>query len=153
MPDPDNSEKTVPLKTLAAEKAGALHPEDSVQKAGERMLARGADAWPVAEERKLVGMIDEKHPDRQLGREGHDPKGWTVGQIMSRDLVFCYEDEDCVQAEQLMKERGLRYLPVVDREMRIVGIFSRAEIAAKQEEAKGEKAEPSPPGGRPAYEA
>ena len=153
MSDSNDSEKTVPLKTLAAEKAGALLPEDSVQKAGDRMRARDADAWPVTKNRKLVGMVDEKHPDRQLGREGHDPESWTVGQIMSRDLVFCYEDEECERARKLMEERDLRYLPVVDREMRIVGIFSRAEIQEKQEAAEREKPEPSPPGVRPAFEA
>ena len=153
MSDPDDSEKTIPLKTLAAEKTGALRPEDSVQKAGDRMRARDAATWPVAKNRKLVGMIDEKNPDRQLGREGHDPTSWTVGQIMSRDLVFCYEDEECEQAQKLMEEHELRYLPVVDREMRIVGIFSRAEIQEKQEASKREEAGPSPPTGRPAFEA
>jgi CBS domain-containing protein len=150
MSDPDDSEKTLPLKTLAAEKTGALRPEDSVQIAGDRMRARDAATWPVAKNRKLVGMVDEKHPDRQLGREGHDPTSWTVGQIMSRDLVFCYEDEECERAQKLMEERDLRYLPVVDREMRIVGIFSRAEI---QEKVDQEKSEPSPPDIRPAFEA
>ena len=117
------------------------------------MRARDAATWPVAKNRKLVGMIDEKNPDRQLGREGHDPTSWTVGQIMSRDLVFCYEDEECEQAQKLMEEHDLRYLPVVDREMRIVGIFSRAEIQEKQEASKREEAVPSPPTGRPAFEA
>ena len=153
MSDPEKSEKTIPLKTLAAEKTGALRPEDSVQKAGERMRARDAATWPVAKNRKLVGMVDEKNPDRQLGREGHDPTSWTVGQIMSRDLVFCYEDETCERAQKLMEERDLRYLPVVDREMRIVGIFTRAEIQEKQEATKRENAEPSPPASRPAFEA
>ena len=153
MSDPDDSEKTVPLKTLAAEKTGALRPEDSVQKAGDRMRARDAATWPVAKNRTLVGMVDEKNPDRELGRQGHDPTSWTVGQIMSRDLVFCYEDEACERAQKLMEERGLRYLPVVDREMRIVGIFTRAEIQEKQEATKRENAEPSPPGSRPAFEA
>jgi CBS domain-containing protein len=87
----------------------------------------------VAEDRKLVGVVSEKNPDWQLGGRGHDPRAWQVGQIMKRELVFCYEDEDCASAEKLMHERGLRYLPVVDRQMRIVGIFSREEIAEGME--------------------
>jgi CBS-domain-containing membrane protein len=47
---------------------------------------------------------------------------------MSRELVFCFVDEDCDQARRVMEEHHLSYLPVVDREMRIVGIFSREEI-------------------------
>ena len=121
-------EKTLPLKDLADEKAGALKPDDSVQHAGDRMREHDADVWPVTEDRKLVGVVDTKNPDWKIGGQGHDPKRWQVGQIMNRSIVFCYEDEDCAKARNLMEEHGLSFLPVVDRDMRIVGIFSRDEI-------------------------
>jgi CBS domain-containing protein len=120
--------KPIPLKDLQSEKAGVLHPQDSVHTAGDRMRKHDAAAWPVAEKKKLVGMIDERNPDWKIGGHGHDPNDWQVGQIMNREVVFCYEDEDCVHAESLMAQHNLLHLPVVDREMRIVGIFSRREI-------------------------
>ena len=120
--------KGVSLKTLAAEKAGALHTEDSVKEAGERLREQHAKAWPVVEGRTLVGMVDERNPDWELGGHGHDPEAWRVGDIMKREAVYCYEDDDCANAEKVMDDRGLQYLPVVDREMRIVGIFSRDEV-------------------------
>lgn len=124
-----------PLKALVEENVGALHPNDSVQTAGIRMRDHDTSKWPVAKDHKLVGMIDQKNPDWEIGGHGHDPKAWKVGQIMNHDTVFCYEDEDCEHAERLMEERGLSYLPVVDRQMHIVGIFSRAEIQAKAQAA------------------
>jgi CBS domain-containing protein len=134
----DSSDKT-PLKKLAAVKAGALDPQDTVQTAGDRMREHEAGAWPVAEDRKLVGIIDQRDPDLKIGGEGHDPKTWKVGEIMNRETVFCYEDEDCSAARLKMDERGLAYLPVVDREMRIVGIFSRHEIEQRAEAAAEQK--------------
>ena len=104
------------------------------------MRERDTAQWPVAEGRKLVGSIDEKDPDLKIGGRGHDPKSWLVGQIMKREFAFCYEDQDCVTARQLMQDRKLQFLPVVDREMRIVGIFSREEIEEKADaQAVGEK--------------
>ena len=129
-PEPHETEP-VPLKTLVAQKTGALQTRDSVETAGDRMREHDTEAWPVAEDRKLVGMIDEKNPDWKLGGHGHDPKSSKVRNIMKRELIFCYEDEDCASAQKLMEERGVRYLPVVDRQMRIVGIFSREEIDEK----------------------
>jgi CBS domain-containing protein len=126
-----NEPEDVTLKSLTADKAGVLHPADSVKTAGDRMREHDADTWPVAEDRKLVGMVDEKNPDWQIGGRGHDPKSWQVGQIMSREVIFCYEDEDCASAQKMMDEHDLGFLPVVDRQMRIVGIFSRAEIEEK----------------------
>ena len=137
---PDES-RPVPLKALAAKKAGALDPADSVETAGDRMREHHAESWPVAEDCKLVGRIDEENPDWKAGGHGHDPKTAKVGEIMSRETIFCYEDEDCATAQKLMDERGLRYLPVVDRNMRIVGIFSREEI-----EEKAEGSAPAKPG-------
>ena len=93
--------ETPSLKTLAGRKAGALEPGDDVQTAGRRMREHDAADWPVAEDRKLVGKVEEKNPDWQLGGHGHDPKSWRVGEIMSRELVFCFEDEDCAQARRL----------------------------------------------------
>jgi len=134
--DPASAQTDVPpLKALTDEKTGALHPEDDVKTAGDRMREHDAAVWPVTENRKLVGMVDEKNPDCQIGGHGHDPKTWTVSQIMSRDVVFCYEDEDCAKAERVMEEHGLRYLPVVDRQMRIVGMFTREEIHEKAKPA------------------
>jgi len=116
------------LKELTSQKVGALQPEDSVATAGDRMREQNTETWPVAKDRKLVGEVGDKNLDWQLGGHGHDPKAWRVGEIMSRELVFCFEDDDCAKARILMEERNLRYLPVVDREMRIFGIFSREEI-------------------------
>ncbi|MDB6003501.1 MAG: hypothetical protein JWR15_488 [Prosthecobacter sp.] len=139
MPDTNKpvpaNDSDIPLKALAEESLGALHPNDSVQTAGIRMRDHEAGKWPVAKDHKLIGMIDQENPDWEIGGHGHDPKAWKVGQIMTHDTVFCYEDEDCAKAEQLMEESGLSYLPVVDRQMHIVGIFSRAEIQAKAQAA------------------
>jgi CBS domain-containing protein len=134
MEEKPKSEEAPCLKSIVVEKAGALDTKDSVKTAGDRMREHDATTWPVAEDRKLVGVVAEKNPDWEMGGHGHDPKSWRVDQIMKRDVIFCYEDEDCASASRVMEENGLLYLPVVDRQMRIVGIFSRDEIASKAEE-------------------
>ena len=131
--------KSAPLKSLTTEKTGALHPKDTVQTAGERMREHDAEAWPVAEDRKLVGMIDEKNPDWKMGGHGHDPKDSRVGEIMKREVIFCFEDEECAEAKRKMDEHGMNFLPVVDRDMKIVGIFTREEV---EEEVKAQESAP-----------
>ncbi|HET6406537.1 MAG TPA: CBS domain-containing protein [Chthoniobacteraceae bacterium] len=119
------------LKSLAVEKAGALSPRDTVDTAAKRMREMGSKKWPVVEGRTLIGMVEDTQPDVTMGSHGHDPKSWRVSEIMKRDTIFCYEDEDCAHACRLMEQHDLNYLPVVDRDMRIVGIFDREEIAKK----------------------
>ena len=118
------------LKSLI-EKTGALSPDDSVDTAATRMREMDTKQWPVAEGRTLVGMVEGTQPGVTIGGHGHDPKTWRVSEIMNRTAVFCYEDEDCASACRVMKEHDLAYLPVVDRQMRIIGIFSLKEVEKK----------------------
>jgi CBS domain-containing protein len=156
MPENTPSKATpgsMPLTALAAEKTGALDPQDTVQTAGNRMREHDAGVWPVAEDRKLVGMIDEKNPDWKMGGQGHDPKSSRVGDIMKRDVIFCYEDEDCTEARRKMDAHNLHVLPVVDRESRIVGLFTREEICEKAEASAAAKQPAATGPARAAFEA
>lgn len=123
------------LENVIVEKSGALNPKDSIETAGDRMRSMEANAWPVVEGRKLVGAIEHADPDRQAGGHGHDPHTTTVGDTMTHTPLFCYEDQDASEAQRLMIERNLNHLPVVDREMRVVGILCRADVASCSEPA------------------
>lgn len=154
MPKDTNSKPaSLPLKTLAAEKSGALDAQDTVQTAGDRMREHDAAVWPVTEDRKLVGVVAGKNPDWKMGGQGHDPKASRVGEIMKRDVIFCYEDEDCAEARRKMVEHDLNVLPVVDRDMRMVGLFTREEIKEKAEAQKASTQPNSTGPVRPAFEA
>lgn len=75
-----------------------------------------------------------------------------MGEIMKRNVVFCYEDEGCAEAIRKMDENGLQFLPVVDRQMRIVGIFSRDEIKEKATAPNPDRTIAAHPTGRPGGE-
>ena len=100
------------------------------------MRSVDANAWPVAEDGKLVGTVDQPDPDRQAGGHGHDPQSTRVGDTMRHDAIFCYEDQDAAEADRLMEEKGLNHLPVVDHEMRIIGIISRNDVRGEAEMAR-----------------
>lgn len=105
MPGEESPKK---LTDLVTEKSGLLNTHDTVREAGDKMRSLEADTLAVSEERKLVGMVTERHPDRRAAGHGHDPNEVRVGENMSRDLVFCYEDQSREEAERIMAERGLR---------------------------------------------
>jgi predicted transcriptional regulator len=119
------------VEEILSDKPPTLHPQDTVQKAGERMREAHAEQWPVTEEKKIVGVVEQPHPDRAVARYGHDPNQTLVAQNMSRDVAYCYEDQTCAEALAAMDARHFQYLPVVDRNLRITGIISREELLAK----------------------
>jgi IMP dehydrogenase len=130
MPDPQSQSGSASkkLEEVVIEKSGPLSPDDSVETAGDRMRSLEANSWPVAEGRKLVGVIDHPDPDHKAGGHGHDPRTTRVGDTMSRNFLYCYEDQEAEEAQRIMVEQKLNHLPVVDRELRIVGIISRRDL-------------------------
>ena len=124
--------RTASLGDIVEEKQPVLHPEESVQKAGDKMRALEAETLPVAEERRLVGVVDQPHPDRRAAGFGHDPKATSVSEYMNSNVLYCFESDDCATALGKMDERQLDRLPVVDREMRIVGVVTRADLLERR---------------------
>ena len=141
MSNPSEGPGPKKLEDVVVEKTGALSPADSIQTAGDRMRAVEANAWPVVEDHKLVGVIDHPDPDRHAGGHGHDPSTTRVGDTMRHDADFCYMDQSAADADRIMRDRDIKHLPVVDREMRIVGIISRDDVKFTDKSDEAAKAD------------
>jgi len=67
------------------------------------------------------------------------------------EVVFCFEDDDVEEAAQLMEQRQIRRLPVLNGDKRLLGILSLGDIAVRtqKESLAGEVLERvSEPGAR-----
>jgi CBS domain-containing protein len=50
---------------------------------------------------------------------------------MSSDLICCFEDQDIKEAEELMRQRRVRRLPILTREKRIAGTVALDDLAIR----------------------
>ena len=50
---------------------------------------------------------------------------------MTRDIVFCFEDDDIIDAADLMRQKKVRRLPVLNRQKRLIGIVSLGDLAVE----------------------
>jgi CBS-domain-containing membrane protein len=71
-----------------------------------------------------------------------------VGEIMSEEVLYCFEDEDVEQVARNMGENQVRRLPVLNREKRLVGIVAIGDLAlsAKPDTTGNTVADISKPG-------
>jgi CBS domain-containing protein len=102
---------------------------DSVIKAAEMMKKMNIGAVPVSEDGGAVGILTDRDIALRLVAEGKDAQKIKAGEIMSKDLVFCMEDEDVKEAAKKMEEKQIRRLMVKDSGGRISGIVSLGDIA------------------------
>jgi len=63
--------------------------------------------------------------------KGQDPWRDRVRDVMTAEVVYCFEDQEAEEAAKLMKEKQIRRLPVLNRDKRLVGIVSLGDLAVQ----------------------
>jgi CBS domain-containing protein len=120
--------KAMHCKELASEKPKPLQEESTVQEAGEKMRSLQTERFPVAAGDRLVGTVEGKYPERAAAAHGHDPRTTLVRGSMAKKMYYCFEDQSLEEARELMRRHELFHLPVVDKELRIVGIVALNDV-------------------------
>ncbi|HKX50567.1 MAG TPA: CBS domain-containing protein, partial [Candidatus Binatia bacterium] len=54
--------------------------------------------------------------------------------IMTRDLYYCFEDQDVEEAATIMEAGQIRRLPILDQDRQLVGIISLGDISVRSDE-------------------
>ena len=77
-----------------------------------------------AGKRRPVGMLTDRDVVVEVTATGLDPKTITVGDVMSSQLTTVREEDTVEQAMEMMRFKGVRRLPVVDRDGALAGIVT-----------------------------
>jgi CBS domain-containing protein len=105
-------------------------PGTSIREAAKLMADLDAGILPVAQGDKLVGMITDRDIAVRAVAEGKGPDT-KVADAMTRDVKYCYEDEQLEHVVKNMAELKVQRLPVMDRNKQLVGIVSLGDIAVQ----------------------
>jgi CBS domain-containing protein len=106
-------------------------PEQSLQEAAQMMAEIDAGLLPVADGDRLVGMVSDRDIAVRGVARGLAPDA-KIGEVMSREVKYCFEDDDVEEVARNMGEIQVRRLPVMNRDKRLVGIVSLGDIAVSE---------------------
>jgi CBS domain-containing protein len=109
-------------------------PDDSMQEAAILMDSFDTRALPVGEGEGVVGIITDRDIVIRGVAAGKD-LGTAVRDLMTESVEHCFADDEVEQVAQVMAERQVRRLPVLDRERRLVGIVSLGDLALQESAA------------------
>ena len=74
--------------------------------------------------RMPVGIVTDRDIVVEAVAASLDPRTLTAGEIMTRELVTTAEDDDSSWSLKVMRDRGVRRLPVVNAGGEVVGIVA-----------------------------
>jgi len=114
-------------------------PDQSICDAAKIMMEIDAGALPVEQDDRLVGVITDRDIAVRAVAKGKSPNT-KVRDVMSHEVLYCYEDQDLDAVIRNMGAIKVRRLPVLNRDKRLVGIISLGDLAKHHEATMEEKA-------------
>lgn len=103
----------------------------SLTDAAREMKSLDVGVLPVREGTRLIGIITDRDIVIRALAPGRDPGSTQVKDIISSEVVYCYEDDSVEDAARLMEEHQIRRLVVCDQDRTPVGIVSLGDLAVK----------------------
>lgn len=102
-------------------------PDQTIRDAAAVMAEQDIGSLPVGENDRLVGMITDRDIVVRAIAKGRGADT-HVRDVMTEDIKYCYDDEDADRITRDMADLHLRRLPVINRDKRLVGIVSLANV-------------------------
>lgn len=106
----------------------------TVRDAAAKMKELDVGVIPVCNGEKLAGVITDRDIAVRLAAEGRNPSETRVSEIMTRDLFYCFEDQDIEEAATVMEAGQIRRLPILDHDRQLVGIVSLGDISVRSDD-------------------
>jgi CBS domain-containing protein len=106
-----------------------VSPNDTVQSAAQVMRAEDTGAVPVVENGRVLAVVTDRDIVVRVVADGGALTG-PVRDVASTDVVTVSPDMSTKEASDLMSQRQIRRLPVVEND-RLVGIVSLGDLAVK----------------------
>ena len=108
-----------------------IRPETALIEAAQKMKSMDIGMLPVCDGDRLVGVITDRDITVRGVAQGYDPKTARVQEVMTPEVIYCFDDENVKDVAKKMEEKQVRRLPVLNREKRLVGIVSLGDLAVR----------------------
>jgi len=119
------------VKDIMTPNVKYINPELSLKEAAEQMKSLDIGALPVAENDRLVGMITDRDITVRAVADGLNPTENKVRQFMTEGIEYCRESQPVEEAVEIMRDKKIRRLVVLNDKKRLVGFCSLGDIAVE----------------------
>lgn len=105
-------------------------PDQTIQQVAGMMADLDAGIIPVTDKDRLIGMVTDRDIAVRAVARGLPPET-QVRQVMSKEVKYCFDDDDLDEVARNMADIKVRRLPVINHDKRLVGILSLGDMAVE----------------------
>lgn len=133
------------VSELMTRRVACVRSDDRASVAARIMWDCDCGAVPVlGDDDRVIAMITDRDICMATLFQELPPGAVPVWSAMSKELHACGPEDSISTAEQVMRARQIRRLPVLDAERRLLGMLSLADIIRSIEREKGRTPEMFP---------
>ncbi len=126
------------INEIMTAKIESVSPDASLQDAAIKMRDLNIGSLSVMENDELIGIITDRDICCRGVCQACDPTATLVRDIMSKEVSFCYDDQDIADAAHLMEDKHIRRLAVLNRDKSMAGFLSVDDLACGSHDLAGE---------------
>lgn len=114
---------------MAVHKVAVITPEKSIWESARQMRVEHVGSLVVVDQDgKPIGMLTDRDITIEGVARGVDVDQTTVRDLMTAPVVTATESEGMVTALARMREFGIRRLPIIDSEGKLVGVVTNSNL-------------------------
>lgn len=114
---------------MAVHKVAVITPEKGIRESARQMRVEHVGSLVVVDQDgKPIGMLTDRDITIEGVARGVDVDQTTVRDLMTAPVVTATESEGMVTALARMREFGIRRLPIIDSEGKLVGVVTNSNL-------------------------
>jgi CBS domain-containing protein len=104
-------------------------PDEAIQRVVWKMKDQNVGAVVVVEKEKVVGIVTDRDIALKVGL-GEMESSAPVREIMTTEVKTIWEDQGIFNVTQYFMGHGIRRLPIIDRNNKLVGMVTTDDVLA-----------------------
>ena len=125
------------VREIMTSNVECLSPESNLREIAQKMKSLDVGFIPVCENDRLVGTVTDRDIVIRAIAESRDINNTQARDVMTRDIVYAFEDEDVKDAAEKMRDKDVRRILILDKSKRLVGVVSIGDISKVEEKVSG----------------
>ena len=125
------------VREIMTSNVECVAPDTTMMDLARKMKSLDVGFVPVCENDRLIGTATDRDIVLRCIADGRDVKSCTAREIMTKDVVWCYEDQDVKDVAKLMSDKEVRRILILNKDKRLVGVASIGDVSKVEEKESG----------------
>src|SRR5213079_285068 len=101
----------------------------SIKEAAEKMRSLDVGFLPICEDDTVVGTLTDRDITIRHVADGQNPYRVKARDIMTPNVLFCYQDQDVEEVAKFMQKNDVRRVVICDRRGQLAGVVSLGDVS------------------------